>query len=88
MSASELISDFVKSEGGGGEGYVAVICLVYYVPCRQPYDLGAVMFIVYMAHVIPYDATSASSDHMAGTDIIYIYIYIYIYIGVGPRVRS
>ena len=29
--------------------------------------MGTGLFIVYIGHVIPYDATSASSDRMAGT---------------------
>ena len=37
-----------------------------------------VIVIVYMGHVIPYDATSASSDRMAGTGGIY---------RMGPCVR-
>ena len=39
---------------------------------------GPQCVIVYMGHVIPYDATSASSDRMAGTGGIY---------RMGPRVR-
>ena len=40
--------------------------------------MGRSVVIVYMGHVIPYDATSASSDRMAGTGGIY---------RMGPRVR-
>ena len=32
-TCTHILSDFVKSGGGGG---VAVIRLVYYVPCGQP----------------------------------------------------
>ena len=39
---------------------------------------GPQCVIVYMGHVIPYDATSASSVRMAGTGGIY---------RMGPRVR-
>ena len=32
---------------------------------------ATVVVIVYIGHMIPYDATSASSDRMAGTGSIY-----------------
>ena len=35
---------------------------------------GSQCVIVYMGHVIPYDATSASSDRMAGIGGIYVTI--------------
>ena len=64
----------LHSSSSGGHTYS-----VLYVPCGPSYALGAVLFtwatvvvIVYMGHVIPYDATSASSDRMAGTGSIYM----------------
>ena len=50
--------------------------------CKVGYMGHSSCYCVHIGHVIPYDATSASSDsvRMAGT-------VIYIYIGVGPHVR-
>ena len=45
--------------------------------CRVGY-MGHSVVIAYMGYVIPYDATSASSDRMAGTGRIY---------RMGPLVR-
>ena len=39
--------------------------------------MGHSVVIVYMSHVIPYDATSASSDRMAGTGGIYVTFVVY-----------
>ena len=63
---------------GGGGG----VCggHTYSVLCTVWATIWPGCSVVYMGHVIPYDARNTSSACMAGTG--------YIYIGIGPRVRS
>ena len=78
MSASELLSDFVRSGGGGGYGgHTYSVCTVWAT-------IGPGCSVVYGATRYRMHASDASSDRMAGTGSTCIYTDI----EGGPRVRS